>query len=506
MSMPRHGSTLRSLVACLCGLTVTGSGTLSAQDACSALKGASLNGATILSSTIVAANASTGTPAFCEVKTTIAPVEGSHIGAVYRLPANWNGKVLGIGGGGAAGNVTLQGATPGLARGYAVMQNDLGHASTGATDWAFAVKAPGQPNTEAIIDFGHRATHVATTVGKEIATRFYQRAPQHSYWQGCSTGGRQGLAEVQRYPGDYDGVIAGAPVYTPLVYSNAMLRVQAFHARPESNLLPAHVPLIQKAVLAACDMKDGVADGILTDPRSCTWDPGVLACKGAASADCLTPAQVDTVRRVYSGVKTRNGKYAAMPLMRGGESDWVTRMIGTPQAPRGVNAVLGAPFLSYLVKGDPSYDFMTFDPERDMATLESGLAAHVHQQNPNIAAFVGGGGKLLLWHGFNDPGPSPLSTIEYFEAVRAKVPASKDAVRLFLAPGVLHCGGGAGPDRFDALTAMENWVEKGTAPAAMLATKANSPISRPLCPYPQLPKYKRAGDTNDAANFACSAR
>ena len=195
-----------------------------------------------------------------------------------------------------------------------------------------------------------------------------------------------------------------------------------------------------------------------------------------------------------------------MPLMRGGESDWVARMIGTSQAPRGVNAVLGAPFLSYLMKGDPSYDFMTFDPERDMATLESGLAAHVHQQNPNIAAFVGGGGKLLLWHGFNDPGPSPLSTIEYFEAVRAKVPASKDAVRLFLAPGVLHCGGGAGPDRFDALTAMENWVEKGTAPAAMLATKANSPISRPLCPYPQLPKYKGTGDTNDAANFACSAR
>ena len=207
---------------------------------------------------------------------------------------------------------------------------------------------------------------------------------------------------------------------------------------------------------------------------------------------CLTPPQVETVRRVYSGVKTKDGQFAAMPLMRGGESDWVARMVGTPQQPRGVNSVLGAPFMSYIVKNDPAYDIMRFDPERDMAALESGLAAHVHQQNPDISAFVGRGGKLLLWHGFNDPGPSPLSTIAYFDAVREKVPAAKDSVRLFLAPGVLHCGGGAGPDRFDSLTAMEQWVEHGTPPASMIATKANQPLSRPLCPYPQLARYKGA--------------
>lgn len=160
--------------------------------------------------------------------------------------------------------------------------------------------------------------------------RFYGGPAQPSYWQGCSTGGRQGLAEVRRYPADYDGVIAAAPVYSPTAISNAVLRVQAFHARPESNLRPEHVPLVQKAVLAACDMKDGVADGILTDPRACTWDPKELACSGAASASCLTPAQVETVRTVYAGVKTKNGEYAAMPLMRGGESDWVRRMVGTP--------------------------------------------------------------------------------------------------------------------------------------------------------------------------------
>lgn len=286
-----------------------------------------------------------------------------------------------------------------------------------------------------------------------------------------------------------------------------MLRVQMFHARPESNLLPEHVPLIRDAVLAACDADDGVADGILTDPRSCTWDPAELQCpesSGTDAAACLTPAQVETVRRAYSGVRFRDGRYAAMPLMRGGESDWVTRMIGTPNQPRGLNAVLAAPFMAYIAVGDRDYDFMTFDPGRDFAVLDGGVAAEVHQQNPNIAPFVERGGKLLLWHGFNDPGPSPLSTIEYYEAVLDAVPAARDNVRLFLAPGVLHCGGGAGPDRFDALTALENWVEHGIAPQSLLATKQDSPLSRPLCPYPALPRYKGAGDPNDARSFECA--
>jgi feruloyl esterase len=391
-----------------------------------------------------------------------------------------------------------------LARGYAVIQNDLGHSSANALDASFALDAEGKHNVPGIVDFGHRATHLATVIVKTLAAQLYGRAPEHAYFQGCSTGGRQGLAEAQRYPDDYDGVIAGAPVYTPLVYSNAILRVQAFHAKPESNLTAAQVPLIQKAVLAACDALDGVSDGILTDPRACTWDPGELECKSGAQGECLTPAQVATVRRVYAGVKTKDGQYAAMPIMRGGESDWVARMVGTPDMPNGVNARLGAPFMSYIVKADPRYDIFTFDPERDMAALDGGIAgAHVHQQNPDIAKFIARGGKLLLWHGFNDPGPSPLSTIDYFEAVQRAVPAARESVRLFLAPGVLHCRGGAGPDRFDTLTALESWVERGTAPATLLATKAGSALSRPLCPYPQLPRYTGAGDPNDATNFEC---
>jgi feruloyl esterase len=182
-------------------------------------------------------------------------------------------------------------------------------------------------------------------------------------------------------------------------------------------------------------------------------------------------------------------------------------MIGTPNQPRGLNALLGAPFMAYIAVGDPKYDFMAFDPERDWGVLDGGIAAaHVHQQNVNITPFVASGGKLLLWHGLNDPGPSALSTIEYYESVLEKTTNADDAVRLFLAPGVLHCGGGPGPDRFDALTALENWVERGIAPATMIATKQGSSLSRPLCPYPELPRYKGSGDPNDAASFECAVR
>lgn len=493
------------LLAAFAALASTASA--AAQDACAPLARLELEHTAILSAANVAADATNGVPAHCEVQAAITPVAGSRIGAVYRLPPSWNGKVLGVGGGGFAGNVRAESAAEGLSRGYAVIQNDLGHASTGALDPSFAIDEAGRRNVEGIIDFGHRATHLATLVGKQVAEEHYGRAPEHAYWQGCSTGGRQGLAEVQRYPGDYDGVIAGAPVYTPLTYANAMLRVQMFHARPESNLDPSHVPLIRDAVLAACDADDGVADGILTDPRTCNWDPAELQCpaSSAASSACLAPAQVETVRRAYSGVRLRDGRYAAMPLMRRGESDWAARMIGTPNQPRGLNAVLGAPFMAYIAVGDRDYDFMTFDPEHDLAVLDGGIAAaEVHQQNPNIAPFVERGGKLLLWHGFNDPGPSALSTIEYYEAVRGAVPTARDNVRLFLAPGVLHCGGGSGPDRFDALTALENWVERGVAPQSLLATKQGSPLSRPLCPYPALPRYKGAGNPNEAASFACA--
>jgi Tannase and feruloyl esterase len=497
--------TRRCCVACFGAI-----GTLNvalAQEVCGSIDAhARFLDASVTSVKAVASSGEPRLPTYCEVDVRISPEPGSRIGAVYRLPAEWNGKVLGIGGGGFAGNLGLDAASEGLVRGYATMQNDMGHAGASALNPDFALLPNGEPNVPGIVDFGHRATHLATLVGKAVVEAVYGRAPEHAYWQGCSTGGRQGLAELQRYPDDYDGVIAGAPVYTPLTYSNAMLRVQAFHKDPASNLRPEHVALIHNAVLDACDADDGVTDGILTDPRTCRWDPAELECKSRApSPSCLTTAQVETVRRIYAGVKTSDGRFAAMPLMRGGEADWGVRMIGNADLPLGLNARLGGPFMGYIVKADPNYDILSFDPEREMAALAGGIAGReIHAMETDISPFVARDGKLLLWHGFNDPGPSPLSTIEYYESVLDDTPSAADSVRLFLLPGVLHCRGGPGPDRFDALDAIERWVEHDEAPATMIATKTDAELSRPLCPYPALPRYTGAGNPDAATSFECA--
>jgi feruloyl esterase len=457
-----------------------------------------------------------GLPEYCEVTATVSPVAGSRIGVVYRLPAGWNGKLVGLGGGGFAGDVTLQTATPALQRAYAVAQTDMGHPSTEALDPKFALGPDGKLDKPAVTDFGHRATHLMTVVGKATVATYYGKPQSRAYFQGCSTGGRQGLMEAQRYPDDYDGIVAGAPVYNTLVYSTAVLRTQFFHARPESNLRPEQVTLIAKAVMKSCDKLDGVEDGILTDPRQCHWDPGELQCKDGEGPDCLTAAQVETVRTMYRGVTRSDGRLVAAPLLRGGEPDWLIRSVGTPQLPVGLNARLGAPFISYLVKQNPAYDLFKFDPAKDMAELDASFAAqNVVAQDPDISPFIKHGGKLILWHGFNDPGPSPLQTIKYYEAVvdtvgkklstAAKPEAMDQDVRLFLAPGVYHCRGGPGPDKFDGLTALDTWLEQSKPPERIIATKVDAKISRPLCPYPQLARYNGSGDTDDAASFTCAA-
>lgn len=264
-----------------------------AQDACSALAAPELfSHTTVTSAMSLAADAETGAPAHCAVEATLSPVEGSTIGVVYRLPPpeEWNGKLLGLGGGGWAGNVRLATAIEGLERGYATLQTDGGHAAVSPFETTWAADAEGRANMVAIEDFGHRAVHEMTARGKDIAAAYYGRAHDLAYWQGCSTGGRQGLMEVQRYPGDYDGVIAGAPVYDLMTQMNGWARARNFSA-PERKLAPSHPALIAAAVLDACDAADGAEDGIVQDPRACDWDPAALAC-GADAADdsaCLTP-------------------------------------------------------------------------------------------------------------------------------------------------------------------------------------------------------------------------
>ena len=493
-----------ALLACGCTTTgegggaATGAGSTAGAAACAAFNPASL-GLADAKVTYFPADAAKGLPANCDVSGVLHPVSGSNIGVVYRLPDAWNGKVYGIGGGGWAGNVTLQAGSDALKTGYATMQTDGGHPGTGVWDNGWA-----STNPEAAKDFSYRAIHEMTVAGKKLATAYYGRKFEHAYYVGCSTGGRMGLMEAQRYPDDYDAIVAGAPVYTLQTQTTGLMRTNMFGA-PGAAFSADDLKLAESSALVQCDANDGLKDGLINDPRSCHWNPATIQCSGAKTASCLAAPQVAALQSLYDGIKSPDGQWAMWPVSRGGETGW-SFFIGTSGKPdtTGGGGLLG---LKPAIFPDREVDWAHFSPATDVPQVRNSAFAKMYEaKDPNLSRFFARGGKLLLWHGFNDPGPSPLSTIEYLDAVNAKVPAAKDAVRLFLAPGVLHCGGGAGPDRFDALTALENWVEKGVAPASMTATKANSPISRPLCPYPQLPRYKGTGDVNDASNFVCSAR
>ena len=474
--------------------------------ACTKLSTAAVPNTKISSAKEVAASEAVKTPAFCEVTAVVSPVQGSHVGVVYRLPDNWNGKLLGLGGGGWAGNVHFEAAAQGLAKGYATAQTDGGHEATDLwnTTWA--------ASPAAVDDFAHRAIHVMTTTGKSVVAKYYGQSQKRAYFQGCSTGGRQALMEVQRYPDDYNGVIAGAPVYTLTTQTMGMLRSLAF-SKPGASVTSAQLAHLNQAALAACDAQDGLKDGIVTDPRMCQLDPAVIQCKAGESGDsCLTPAQVAAVKTLYDGIKTSSGEYASYPISRGSELGW-DRFISTAQATTGpalATTVAGAGIggLRTALFGNADFDLATFNPDRDYKVVRGSEFAKAYEaKNPNIAPFISKGGKLILWHGFDDPGPSPLATIDYYENVR-KVTADKagplDAsVRFFIAPGVYHCRGGPGADTFDSIAAMDEWVEKGKAPDTMLASRQDGKFTRPLCRYPKLPRYKGTGDANSAESFEC---
>jgi feruloyl esterase len=445
----------------------------------------------IRSATVVPAT--DGLPAYCEVQGVIRPEPGSEIGVVFRLPQEWNGKVLALGGGGWMGNITLQAAREGLGKGYATLQTDAGHSNgTGFDASAWAINADGSANQPRLRDFSYRGIHMMTELGKLVVNAHYGKAASRSYYQGCSTGGRMGLMEVQLYPEDFDGVIAGAPVYTLQTQTSAQLRTVAFEA-PGARLLPAHLSLLQKAVLAACDAKDGAADGVLRDPRACTFDPQALQCKAGQSGEsCLTPAQVAAVRRVYAGEDTSDGSTASYPLEKGGENGWLRFVPSTEAGDPGTNSG-GMHALRGPLLGDPAFDLSKFKAD-DVTRVRSSWLAEVYEaQNPDIAKFVDRGGKLLMYHGFNDPGPSARATVEYFQAALRRTKQATGSARLFLAPGMGHCSGGDGPDRVDWLGALEGWVEQGTVPEELPATKANSTLAWNLCAYPKLPTGQPGG-------------
>jgi feruloyl esterase len=444
-------------------------------------------------------------PAFCRVAATFRPSADSDIRIEVWMPlANWNGKFLGVGNGGLAGFITYtagsggieRGMAEALKRGYATASTDTGHMGNTA--------APFLGHPEKLADFAYRAVHEMTIAAKAMIKAFYDTNPKFSYWNGCSTGGRQALIEAQRFPADYDGIIAGAP---PI--SQTRLVTWVTHVGHAALKEPAYVipsskyPMIHRAVMNACDAVDRLKDGLIGDPTRCRFDFATLGCRGEDSASCLTSAQVDSARNLTNPlIHAKTGETIYPGLALGSELGWAAR-IGGPEP-----HFFGTDYFKYVFYKNPNWDWRTFDLESAVAIADSADYRILNATNPDLRTFQQRGGKLLMFHGWSDQNFSALSTIRYYESVRDTVGAGQigEWLRLFLAPGMAHCGGGEGPNVFDPLAALEQWVEKGHAPATMTASHSvdgKLDRTRPLCPYPQVAKYRGAGSIDEAVNFTC---
>ena len=430
-------------------------------------------------------------PAYCEITGTLSPEAGSTIGVVYRLPTGWNGKMLGLGGGGWAGNVTLQAAMPGLTAHYAIAQTDGGHASAAAFENAWVTQEPKAK------DFSWRAIHEMTVKGKALVAAYYGRKHQHALFQGCSTGGRMALMEAQRFPADYDAIIAGAPVYMLVTQTSAVLRNNLF-AQPGAALGADGAKSASEATLAACDAKDGVTDGVIADPRACRVDP--------ASIPGLSAAQAGALRTAYDGARAADGSWAQWPLSRGGEAGWGQFVAINGDRKEFSNGGGFGGLLPVVFPGK-TVDMNALTPAQVVEARQSAFAQMYEAKDPNLAPFFKRGGKLLLWHGESDPGPSPVGTIDYAEAVKKAAPGgAAKGMRMFLAPGVNHCGGGPGADQLPLLETLDQWLTTGKAPETLVARKADNSKVRLLCAWPRVAQYGGSGDVNDPKNYRCIAR
>jgi feruloyl esterase len=437
-------------------------------------------------------------PAFCRVAATLMPSTDSDIKIEVWLPASgWNGKYEAVGNGGWSGAISYSAMGEALRRGYATSSTDTGHAGGSAS---FALGHP-----EKLIDYAYRSEHEMTVKAKAIIAAFYGNAPKLSYWNGCSAGGKQALKEAQKFPADFDGIIAGAPGNNwtgRATYS--MWVAQAVHKDEAAYIPPEKYPLIHNAVVEKCDALDGVKDGILEDPTRCQFDPKVLECKGADGPACLTAPQVEAARKIYSGAINPRTKQQIFPgLEPGSELDW--NVLASPK-PFGI----GDDFFKYVVFKDPSWDYKTLNFDSDIALAAKTDNGLINATDPNLKAYFAHSGKLLQYHGWSDWQISPLNSVNYYQSVLETMGgASKvqDSYRLFMAPGMGHCGGSEGPNNFDMLGALEQWAEKAKPPAQIVASRIkNGKVerTRPLCPYPQIAKYKGTGSTDDTANFACA--
>jgi hypothetical protein len=467
-------------------------------------------------------------PAFCRVVAEATPTADSSIKIEVWMPANgknggeWNGRLQGHGNGGFAGEIGYHQLGTSVYEGYATVGTDTGH-SGGGTDASWALGHP-----EKVTDFGYRGIHEMTRVAKAVVKAFYGNEPKHSYFGGCSNGGRQALMEAQRFPEDYDGILAGAPAnfWTHLL-TKALSDAQATTLNPASYIPSSKLPAIARAVNAACDAQDGVADGIVNDPRKCRFDPATMLCKEGDSEKCLTAAQVTTLKKLYEGPNEANGRKifpGYLPGAEEGPGGWGTWITGVAPG-KSLMFAFGGGYFSNMVYEKADWNYKNANVEQAEKAADEKTALFLNATEANLAAFKAHGGKLILYHGWNDPAISALNTINYYNDVITRMRGQEPQafVRLYMVAGMQHCGGGPGPDSFgmgggakDAQhnvgLALEQWVEKGIAPGSIVATKyedgdpaKGAKMTRPLCPYPQTAKYKGKGDTNDASNFVCIA-
>jgi feruloyl esterase len=474
-------------------------------------------------------------PTFCRVAATATPTSQSGINFEVWMPpaATWNGIFRGEGSGGSAGAITFALMANAIQRNYATMSNDNGH--TGS-NWSFSL----QP--ERVNDFGHRAQHVTTVAARAIIKAFYQKPPNFSYFYGCSQGGHHGLMEAQRYPEDYDGIVAGAFAgidWTALMFGELWTGVNSSVKGPDSDLPQTQLNLLTNAVVVQCGRQEGgvASDLFLNDPRDCHFDPSTLQCtSGQDPSTCLTATQIQAVQAIYQGASNPRTHQQIWPgFLPGSETFWREVLVGNPHAPGGSSASF---FKDGVFAGQSNFNYLDINFDSDVALTNNKPAGSgetwqeaLDANNPDLGAFRRRGGKLLMYHGFADPFVTPLGSLDYYTAMiganghgQGAVKETQSFARLFMAPGVTHCGGGPGANVFngpdnlggpedsdhDVFLALRNWVEQGIAPTRIIGTKyvGDNPahgvaFTRPMCPYPQQARYRGAGATIDAANFAC---
>ncbi|ADW67492.1 tannase/feruloyl esterase family alpha/beta hydrolase [Granulicella tundricola] len=459
-------------------------------------------------------------PAFCRVTGILRPTPDSEIRFEVWLPEKeapkgkpaWNHRLLDVGNGGFAGTIAYGQMASNLRKGYATAGTDTGHQAE-AEDASWAYHHP-----EKIKDFGYRALHLTTQRAKTILAAYYGEPQKKAYFDACSDGGREALMEAQRFPEDYDGILAGAPAnnWTGLLSAGVDVSHTVI-AHPEGYISSFKLRAINTAVLNACDAQDGLKDGLLNDPRTCHFDPATLLCKSGDELTCLTAPQVASLSKIYAGGHDSTGNPIFPGLMPGGEADWRDWITGG--GPSESRYMLN--FFRYMVYDDPAWSPLAAAVDASVRTAHEKMAEPLNATNPDLAPFIAHGGKLLLYHGWNDPAISPLNTIAYYQQVVAKVgPAQAEAaVKLYMVPGMGHCAGGPGPSGFGqiglpspgagAIDQLQDWVETGKAPTSIIAAKYTADrkiqMTRPLCPYPQLAQYTGKGSTEDSTNFTCAA-